>query len=131
GGELKAVPEDFVVEEIPAYAPCGDGEHLYLRIEKRGIPTFAAVERIASAFGVGKQAVGYAGLKDARAIAVQWISVHSPKDVAQGFELDGLRVLESSRHRNKLKVGHLRGNRFRIRVRGVREGGLEDAARAL
>ncbi len=126
-GELRSSPEDFVVEEIPAYLPCGEGEHLYLKIEKRGIPTFAAIERIASAFDVPRHAVGYAGLKDANAVTVQWLSVATSRDAAAGFEMDGVRVIESARHRNKLKVGHLRGNRFRIRVRNVRKGGLHDA----
>ena len=37
GGSIKEELEDFIVEEIPLYQPCGEGEHVYFRIEKRDL----------------------------------------------------------------------------------------------
>ncbi len=120
GGRIKVVPADFYVEELPLYEPCGQGQHTYLRIEKEGLSTFQAVRLIARALGIDAREVGYAGLKDARAVTVQTLSVGNvPVERAARLDIDGIRVLDANRHTNKLKVGHLRGNRFRIRVRDV------------
>ena len=122
-GEVREEPEDFQVEEVPLYAPAGEGAHLYLWVEKRGIPTDEAVRRISRRLGIPRRDVGHAGLKDARALTRQWLSIPAPRQAEPGAELpaldDGqLRVLEARRHKNKLKVGHLLGNRFRLRLRG-------------
>lgn len=123
---LKERPEDFVVEELPAYAASGTGEHVLFEVEKRGISTQDALERIARALRRPRGELGYAGLKDAQAVARQWVSAHgaTPQDVL-ALQVEGLRVLSAERHGNKLRVGHLRGNRFRLRLRGV---GSERAA---
>jgi tRNA pseudouridine13 synthase len=120
GGVIKKEPDDFEVEEIPAYEPDGDGEHLYLWIEKRGVPADELVRRVARAARVSPRDVGTAGLKDARAVTRQWVSVPAPAESSLS-ELDArdLRVLRVARHRNKLRTGHLQGNRFRILVRDV------------
>lgn len=120
GGQLRVYPEDFVVAEIPAYLPCGTGEHTFFEVEKRDLSTPMAVQTIAAALGVSPEEVGYAGLKDARAItrqvfSVQWVD----PEVILGLHLTDARVLWAKRHTNKLRVGHLRGNRFAIRIRGV------------
>lgn len=130
-GEVRAAPEDFEVEELPLYEPSGEGEHLYLWIEKRGIATDEAVRRIARRLVAKPSEVGYAGLKDAQALTRQWISVFRARaEDAPRVEDEQLRVLVARPHRNKLKVGHLRGNRFAIRIRG---GGpaVDDARAAL
>jgi len=120
GGRIKVQPADFQVEEIPLYEPCGEGEHTYLRVEKTGISTFEAVRKIAQALGLSPADVGYAGLKDARAVTRQTLSVpRVPPEEALRLDLPEVRVLWAKRHRNKLKVGHLVGNRFTIRVREV------------
>jgi tRNA pseudouridine13 synthase len=122
---IKASPDDFVVEEIPVYEPSGAGEHLFVRFEKRGLTTDDAVRTIARAMDVDLRAVGVAGLKDKVAVTTQWISLPAPaKDAtiearAQALALDGIRLLDARRHGNKLKTGHLRGNRFEIVVRGL------------
>lgn len=120
GGTIKESPDDFIVEEIPSYLPCGSGEHCYLSIEKRGITTLEAIRRIAAALRIAERDVGYAGMKDAVGVTRQTISVQrvAPENVA-GLELDGIKILSACRHTNKLKLGHLKGNRFRIVVRGV------------
>jgi len=120
GGNIKEDPEDFIVEEIPAYLPCGHGDHLYLRIEKRGMGTFAMIQRISEALGVRQQDVGYAGLKDSQSVSRQTISlpasVHSK---VATLDLEGITILDSSYHTNKLRIGHLHGNHFHIRINDV------------
>jgi tRNA pseudouridine13 synthase len=131
GGVIKERVEDFRVEELPLYAPVGEGEHTFFEIEKRGLSTFEAVRLVAGALGVAPNSVGYAGLKDAQAIACQVLSVHQvPPETVTALDLPGIRVLWAERHRNKLKIGHLHGNRFTIRVRGVEEKAVS-ASRAI
>jgi tRNA pseudouridine13 synthase len=118
GGRIKVHDADFRVDEIPLYTPCGHGEHTYARIEKTGIPTFEAVRRVARALGIDPRTVGYAGLKDARAVTVQTLSLGDvPPARVERLDVSGVRVLAVDRHTNKLKAGHLRGNRFTIRIR--------------
>lgn len=129
GGVIKESPDDFVVTEIPAYEPCGSGEHVYLTIEKRGITTLEAIRRIARELQVPERDIGYAGMKDSIGVTRQTVSLQRvrPEDVA-GRNLDGVMVLSAVRHGNKLKLGHLKGNRFRIVVRGVNAAAAEIAA---
>ena len=117
GGTLRQEPADFLVEEIPLYEACGEGGHLYLTVEKSGLTTFDLLHLLAQALGCPEREIGYAGLKDARAVTRQTISVplRRPEDVA-GLELPGVRILAARSHRNKLRLGHLAGNRFRIRI---------------
>lgn len=127
-GELKASPEDFEVEEIPAYTPSGEGEHLYLWIEKRGLNTQDAIRALSEALGVTPDAAGAAGLKDRNAVTRQWLSFHTPNTPSPDtLEREGLRVLSLSRHGNKLRTGHLQGNRFRLLLRGTPESELATA----
>jgi tRNA pseudouridine13 synthase len=116
---------DFIVEEIPAFAASGEGEHLFMRIQKTNVTTNEAVHRICAALGVDERGAGYAGMKDKRAIARQNISVpfalgRSPNE-ALGLGLEGIVVESASRHRHKLKPGHLKGNRFDIVLRDLAE----------
>jgi tRNA pseudouridine13 synthase len=108
-------PETFVVEELPAYLPAGEGEHVYLWVEKRDLTTLEAVNRLARVLGVDARDVGYAGMKDRRATTRQWLSVLGvDAERAQAAAVNGLQILAVSRHKNKLRVGHLRGNRFEV-----------------
>ena len=131
GGRIRAQPEDFRVEEIPAYEPEGRGSHLYLKVRKSGLTTRDLVLALASG-GVEEAAVGVAGLKDKSAVTTQWLSV--PKAQAAAVEaleaLPGAAVIERSYHRNKLGLGHLRGNRFEITIRDTVPGAAEHAAAA-
>ncbi|MEE8580250.1 MAG: tRNA pseudouridine(13) synthase TruD, partial [Myxococcota bacterium] len=113
-------PEDFLVEEIPLYAPTGEGGHTFVRVEKRLRNTEEVVRMLARAAGVLPRDVGYAGRKDKLALARQWFSVPGLDTVsALGFDLPGVRVLEATRHPHKLRTGQLRGNRFELRLREV------------
>src|SRR6185312_10864773 len=85
-----------------------------------GLTTFEAVNRIAGALGVGSRDVGYAGLKDARAVTRQVLSVWgTTEETVMGLRLPGITVRWAARHGNKLRLGHLAGNRFAIKVRDV------------
>ncbi|MEN6334036.1 MAG: tRNA pseudouridine(13) synthase TruD [Phycisphaerales bacterium] len=118
GGAIKTRPEDFFVEELPAYEPSGSGTHIYAQIEKKGLGTREAIDRIARALNIQRRDIGTAGLKDAHAVARQWISIeHIDPAKLEQLSLAEVRVLKTSRHTNKLKPGHLRGNRFVVRVR--------------
>lgn len=129
GGELKVTPEDFRVEELRPEPLSGEGEHFVVQVEKRGLTTEAVADWLARACGVGKGAVGYAGLKDKQAVAVQSFSVHLPgvRDwpVAPDRLPAGLRLLEVGRHARKIRPGHLAGNRFQVRLRGRFAAGAE------
>ncbi len=108
-------PEDFVVDEIPLYAFSGAGEHHYVRVEKRNFTTPAMVRAVTRAAGVDERDVGYAGLKDKHAVTRQWLSLPAKAKPPSEWQLpEGIRVIEHTRHANKLRTGHLLGNRFRI-----------------
>jgi len=123
GGVLKQRPEDFVVEEVPLYEPAGEGNHTYLTIEKHGLSTFEAIQRVAQALGISPSTVGYAGLKDTRAVTVQRISVEGvDRNDALELSIPRMRVLAADYHHNKLRIGHLAGNRFRVHIRRPEAG---------
>ena len=134
GGQIKLHCEDFLVDEVPLYDASGEGPHCYFRVEKRNLSTMEAARLIAQALGRRSIDIGYAGLKDTRAVTMQWFSVeHEAVDRVQALEVPHCKVVEVTRHRNKIKMGHLAGNRFIIKVRNpewTRVGGVTvDAAR--
>jgi len=118
GGALRASDEDFRVAEIPAYEPTGEGDHVHVLIEKRGHTTPDAIRLLARAVGANPRDVGSAGLKDRHAITRQQLSFPPPctPEALLGAEVEGVQVLSAARHPHKLRTGHLRGNRFEIRV---------------
>lgn len=132
GGLIKVEPEDFVVEEIPLYEPSGEGQHVYVCLEKRGLSTYQVVNAVARKLGVPTGTIGYAGLKDARAVARQIISIDNIEPAQmEALKLRGIQILWVSRHRNKLKMGHLAGNQFTIRIREVGKEALPVAEAVL
>ncbi len=119
---IRSVPEDFQVDEIPAFEATGEGEHLLLDIRKRGANTVAIARQLAQWAGVPEMGVSYAGQKDRHAVTTQRFSVHLPKRVAPDLALlesDELHVLASTWHNRKLQRGALAGNRFKLVLRGV------------
>jgi tRNA pseudouridine13 synthase len=123
GGRIKVRDEDFFVQEIPLYEPSGEGEHVYCEIQKVGLPTFEAVNRVSRALRVHVRDIGYAGLKDARAVSRQILSIReTTEDAVMGMHVPGLTVQWARRHVNKLRLGHLAGNRFAIKIRDVEPG---------
>jgi tRNA pseudouridine13 synthase len=121
---LRSRPEDFVVEELQDLQPDGQGEHLWLRLRKRGLTTEALARALARHFGVKPLDVGYAGLKDRHALTTQVFTVYRPErgdtPAAAPFQLEGVEVLQQTRHGRKLKRGALRGNAFVLTLRELR-----------
>jgi tRNA pseudouridine13 synthase len=117
-----------VVDEIPLYPASGSGAHRYLRVEKRDMTTPELVRVIAACAGVSERDVGYAGLKDKHAVTTQWISLPDNARPTAAWQLpEAVRVLEETRHDNKLRTGHQEKNRFSIRLVDVAPGALSRA----
>jgi tRNA(Glu) U13 pseudouridine synthase TruD len=124
-GRLKECSRDFEVEEIPAYLPGGEGEHLFLWIEKEDVAAEQLTQHIARTLGISSSEVGVAGMKDRRAVTRQYVSVPAHcEEFVPDLGTDCIRVLEAKRHGNKLRTGHLKGNRFSILVRAVHPDAL-------
>ncbi|MCX5748117.1 MAG: tRNA pseudouridine(13) synthase TruD [Proteobacteria bacterium] len=121
GGTLKSTDDDFVVDEEPAYLPSGEGEHVFVRIEKRGVATPDAALRIARALGIKERDIGIAGMKDRNAVTRQWFSLPPPitPEAARALAIPDVTILDAVRHPHKLRTGHVRANRFTLRVRGT------------
>jgi tRNA pseudouridine13 synthase len=119
---LKLLNEDFQVTELPLQLPSGEGEHIWLDVEKNGANTAFVAQQLAEAAGVQERDVGYAGLKDRYAITRQWFSIYLPKgetpDLTQ-LQHPEFKVLSQTRHVKKLRPGDLQGNHFRIVLREV------------
>jgi len=119
---LRSQPADFVVDEVLAFGPDGDGEHRLLRVRKTDANTDWVARRLAGLAGVPHKAVGYAGLKDRFAVTTQWFSVHLGKRPEPDWTLlagDGIEVLEAHAHKRKLRRGVLAGNAFDLVLRDV------------
>ena len=129
---LKRHNEDFDVTELPLQPPIGEGEHVWLYVEKNGANTAFVAQQLAAAAGVQERDVGYAGLKDRYAVTRQWFSIYLPKGETPDLtplQHPEFKVLSQSRHVKKLRPGDLQGNRFRIVLRDVT--GEHDAIAAL
>ncbi|MVN86054.1 tRNA pseudouridine(13) synthase TruD [Deinococcus sp. HMF7620] len=130
GGLLRQAPDDFRVEELPAYPLSGEGDFLYVQLEKTGHTTAHVLRELSLQLGVKDRDIGVAGLKDRHAVTTQWLSLPAKAEGRlEQFALDGVRILNLTRHTNKLGLGHLRANRFTVRVRGA--AGQAEAAAAL
>lgn len=120
GGTLRRENADFRVEEVPAYPLSGEGDFLFVQLEKSGHTTAHVLRELGTQLGVRDREIGVAGLKDRHAVTTQWVSLPAKVEPRLGtFTLEGVRVLDTTRHGNKLGMGHLRGNRFVVRVRGA------------
>jgi len=130
-GKIRTTPEDFQVDELPAFEPSGEGEHLLLTVRKRGANTVHVAKQIARWAGLPEMGVSYAGMKDRHAVTTQRFSVHLPKRVAPDPALLNdaeIEVLESTWHNRKLQRGALAGNRFKLVLRDVQgDAALIDA----
>jgi len=111
---------DFTVEEIPLYEFTGEGEHLILKVRKKELTTWEMLDVISNHLGIKRRDIGYAGLKDKHAMTIQYISLlASSATKLDTFTHDKIKILETKRHNNKIRVGHLKGNRFQIRLKKV------------
>jgi tRNA pseudouridine13 synthase len=129
-GVLRADPEDFVVEEDLGFVASGSGQHVLVKVRKRDANTQWVARELARACGCHPRDVGYAGLKDRRAVAIQWFSVPQSSlalDAWTGVNGQGFEVVEAWAHSRKLPRGALAGNRFVVRIRGLE---VDDSALA-
>ncbi|UFS63737.1 tRNA pseudouridine(13) synthase TruD [Sulfurimonas sp. HSL-3221] len=117
---FKQSVRDFVVNEIPLYPFTGNGEHLILHVRKKNLSTWDLISLLAKYLGIKGREIGYAGLKDKNAMTTQYISL--PKKFEkklEGFSHENVKILEKTYHKNKIHMGHLKGNRFFIRLKKV------------
>ena len=120
GGKIRVRPEDFFVQEMPLYEATGEGEHVMFEIQKIGMTTFDAVNHISRIHNIDPREIGFAGLKDANAVSRQLLTAPRVEEAQiMATKVNNLQVLWAARHRNKIRIGHLAGNRFAIRIRGV------------
>lgn len=119
---------DFIVEEIPLYPFSNNGEHRILKIRKKNINTLELIKLIAKSFNIKEKDIGYAGLKDKNALTYQHISIPNKAFLANQHkihEIPQIKIIESCLHANKIKIGHLQGNRFFIRLKKVTQQSFE------
>jgi tRNA pseudouridine13 synthase len=130
--QFKTAPEDFQVEEVPLYTPCGSGEHLYIFIEKVNLSTDQVILQLSQHLGIRARDIGCAGKKDRVGITRQWISLpRTDKKKVESLTIPGVRILDAAYHRNKLRPGHLAGNRFQITLREAADPYAEKTATAI
>ena len=117
---FKQTPRDFVVEEIPLYDFSGEGEHLILFVRKKNLTTNEMLGVFARYLGIKNREIGYAGLKDKHAMTKQYISLHKKhEEMLENFTHESIKIVSKTYHNNKIRIGHLRGNRFFIKVKKV------------
>ncbi len=117
---FKQSKDDFVVTEIPLYEFTGEGEHLILKVRKKDLATWDMLQILSDYTGVKSRDIGYAGLKDKNAMTIQYISVHRKyEEILDKFEHPQIKILEKTYHNNKIRIGHLKGNHFFIRLKRV------------
>ncbi|WP_339671417.1 tRNA pseudouridine(13) synthase TruD [Dasania marina] len=119
-GVLRSCPEDFFVDEILGFEPEGEGEHVFLYIEKTAANTQFVAEQLAAFAKVAIKNVSFSGMKDRWAVTRQWFSVHLPGKTSPDFTAlkhDEITVLKQSRHPRKLRRGVHKANYFRLRLR--------------
>jgi len=122
GGTLKESPEDFRVMEIPAYPASGKGDFLWLTVEKRDLAHGELLRRFKNVLGLHSKEIGFAGAKDKRAITTQTMTVPSHvEDQLKRLEGPELQIRHVDRHEQRIRMGHLRGNAFSLRIRDVHE----------
>ena len=121
---LKAECADFVVKEQLGYDMSGDGEFVALKVRKTDCNTLFVGEQLAKFAGISARNMSYAGLKDRKAVTEQWFSLQMPgqptPDFSQ-FSLEGVEILDVTRHQRKIRIGSLQGNHFEILLRNVEE----------
>jgi len=120
GGRIKDRPEDFFVQEIPLYEPTNDGDHVMAEIQKIGLSTFDALDCLGRELNVSPRDIGYAGMKDTWAVTRQIVTIpRTTPEAVMAVKTDKLSVNWAAPHRNKLRLGHLKANRFAIKIRDV------------
>ena len=112
---------DFIVDEIPLYPFTGEGEHLIVHVRKKDMTTWEMISAIAKYCKIKQRDIGYAGLKDKNAMTMQYISLLAKdnEEKLKTFNHDKIKILSTTRHNNKIRTGHLKGNHFKVRLKKV------------
>jgi len=131
-GALKRFAEDFKVSETLSFSPSGDGDHVYLFVQKTGCNTDWVANQLADLAGLKQVDVGYAGMKDRHAVTSQWFSLHMPNQPEPDWDAlpAEISVLEKTRHNKKLRTGAIEKNNFELCIRDV-SGDLAEIERRL
>ena len=117
---FKQSKDDFVVTEIPLYEFSGEGEHIIIKLRKKDLSTWDAIQILSDTIGCKSRDIGYAGLKDKNALTIQHLSIPKQyKEALEKFTHPKMKILETTYHNNKIKTGHLKGNKFFIRLKRV------------
>lgn len=129
-------PRDFVVQEIPLYEASGDGEHLMIQARKKSLSTNELVKILSSTLGIPSKEIGYAGLKDKNALTTQYLTIPKRCEASllqarEGLEEKNIKILSLSPHANKLRIGHLKGNKFFIRLKKVQKNDMAKITQVL
>ena len=126
GGTIRNRWEDFYVEEIPEMLPDGEGPNIWIWIEKLGRSTLDVLLDISRDLHISRKRTGFAGMKDKNAITRQWICISNMESEEQFKEVEALagsikntEFLEITRGRKKLRMGQLKGNKFRILIKDI------------
>lgn len=125
-------PRDFVVQEVPLYPSSGEGEHLMIEVRKKSLSTPELIKIFSSTLSIPSKDIGYAGLKDKNALTTQYLTI--PKSVENKLSLlneSNIKILSTSLHNNKLRIGHLKGNKFFIRLKKVQKNDMQKISQIL
>lgn len=123
-GFLKTEFTDFIVKEDLGYELANEGEFVAVKVRKTNVNTLFVGEKLAKFVGISAKQMSYAGLKDRHAVSEQWFCLHLPGKPTPDFtlfELEGVEILEITRHNRKIRVGALKGNHFELVIRGIQE----------
>ena len=123
----KAHATDFIVNELLPLDFTGEGEHLWLHIEKLGMNTAYLANLLSEWAEIPLRDVGYSGLKDRHALTTQWFSLRIPKKQLPPTEFapidigdnESVTILAQHWHNKKLNRGTHRANQFIITLRDV------------
>lgn len=122
GGKIKQNAEDFIVSERLSFPMSGEGEYLYIEVEKRHTTTFEVIKLLRRHLRLRKADIGHAGLKDAKAITTQYFSLFKvTENDLNKLNLRNIKILSIARHHKKLKLGNIKGNFFSILIRDSNE----------
>jgi tRNA pseudouridine13 synthase len=119
--KIKQLPEDFKVVEIPSYEIKDKGEYPIFLLRKRNYTTEQAIQKIADYFHVKPKFIGYAGIKDKKAVTEQHISINIQKRTFQEISLPDLELKKIGFNDEPVHIGRLDGNKFEIVIRNLKE----------
>ena len=129
----KAHTTDFIVNELLPLEFTGEGEHLWLHIQKSGMNTAYLAKLLSEWADIPLRDVGFSGLKDRHALTTQWFSLRIPKKQLPDSEFapvdiganESITILEQQWHNKKLNRGTHRANQFIITLRDIEFVGFD------